>query len=141
VTTVKAYSWEDKISASGELDLAVGIETDAGATLCIAITLMRSETVTADVSSSANITFGRNLDHSSSKHPKKSTKHPKKSSKPSKKGTEAPKSTKTPKNILKSKKESEKPDNGATPFSIENATYPRNATMGFHGAVMASVIW
>ena len=75
-----------------------------------------------------------NLGHSSSKHPKKS-------SKPPKKGTEAPKSTKTPKNILKSKKESEKPDNGATPFSIENATYPRNATMGFHGAVMASVIW
>ena len=59
---------------------------------------MHSETVTADVGSSANIVFGRNLDHSSSKHPKKG-------SKPPKKCTEGPKSTKIPKNILKSKKE------------------------------------
>jgi hypothetical protein len=82
-----------------------------------------------------------NLGHSSSKHPKKSTKHPKKSTKLPKKGTKAPKSTKAPNSILKSKKESEKLDNGATPSSIENASYSRDATIGFHGAVMASVIW
>ena len=90
----------------------------------------------------------RNLGYSSSKYPKKSTEHRKKSTKPPKnstkhprKGTEAPKSTKAPKSILKSKKETEKPDNGATPSSIENASYSRDATIGFHGAVMASVIW
>jgi len=90
----------------------------------------------------------RNLGHSSSKHPKKSTKHPKKSTKHPKKstkhpkkGTEVLKSTKAPKSILKSKKESEKSDNGATPSSIENASYSRDATIGFHGAVMASVVW
>jgi len=83
----------------------------------------------------------RNVGQSSSKHPKKSTKYPKKSTKYPKKGTQAPKSTKAPKSILKSNKESAKPDNGATPSSIENASYSRDATIGFHGAVMALVIW
>ena len=82
----------------------------------------------------------RNACHSSLKHPKKRTKSPKESTKPPKKGTKAPKSTKAPKNILKSKKESEKPDIGATPSSIEHAFYSRDATIGFHEAVMASVI-
>jgi hypothetical protein len=74
--------------------------------------------------------------------PKKSTKHPKKSTKASKKRIdETPKRTKAPKSILKSKKESENAENGATPSSIKNASYSRDATIGFHGAVMVSLIW
>ena len=91
----------------------------------------------------------RNVHVSSSKHPKKSTKPPKKSTKHPKKSTKAskkridetPKRTKAPKSILKSKKESENAENGATPSSIKSASYSRDATIGFHGAVMVSLIW
>jgi TPP-dependent indolepyruvate ferredoxin oxidoreductase alpha subunit len=84
----------------------------------------------------------RNVHVSSSKHPKKSTKPPKKSTKHPKKSTKHPKkSTKAPKSILKSKKESSKSDSGATPSNIKSASSSRYVTIGFQGAVMASVIW
>jgi hypothetical protein len=89
----------------------------------------------------------RNLDRSSSKQPKGSSKQPKGSSKQPKGSSKQPKgssnvlnSTKTPKSILKSKKKSMKSD-GATPSSIESASYSRQATFGFYGTVAASIIW
>ena len=48
-------------------------------------------------------------------------------------------STKTPTSILKTKMKSMKSD-GATPSSIESASYLRRATNGFHGTVAASIM-